>query len=304
VTPRLAGTLARVIVVFGIVLFVTACGTGKPSAQPAPSSPLPAAPVNRAAQTATSGQGALSTTLLPFQPTALVMLSDRLVVAGDSNGTVWISGDGGDSWRAGEELGGAVEQLAALPDGVVLAAIGANQPSLWRSADTGRSWGPVHLPVPWYIGTGPWAADGGFFVVVQDQPVQIFSNNNKGFILYSAGGGRSWVTALAVPSSIMDRGAQGLYTMFPAGGNRWIADRSGGGSIPDQLSMYSQSAWLPLPGESLGGLKDVVLAGAGGRWFAGGWAMAQSGEKDRGAQPPGRESGPGATGPSSLTSWK
>lgn len=205
----------------------------------------------------------------------------------ERQGSLWATSDGGRHWGevagtglpwegssySGMSAKGCDEadpfNVTAVSASVALlaeAGCPVGQPGLWRSADGGHGWAPVHLPVPpggwasaeaWdYPGLGEsgaevlalrFFADGQGVAAVTTRPGELV-------VYRSADAGESWSLAGVLETGALGRPAgfwassplawelpapAGLYVTTDAGG-RWTLERSGL-SLPDMTEVSFSS---------------------------------------------------------------
>ena len=101
------------------------------------------------------------------------------VLAGDARGQIWLSDDGGQSFRQGQQLLGEIWDLALDGEsGVAYAGSASN--GLWRSSDAGNTWQATP-----YIGAVHQIA------LAPDDAQAVYVRGESG-VAFSADGGQSW----------------------------------------------------------------------------------------------------------------
>jgi photosystem II stability/assembly factor-like uncharacterized protein len=180
-----------------------------------------------------------------------------IVFAAQTNGSLYLSGDGGTSWT--QQSGAGVRNWAALylsDDGQVLVAT-VNSGNIWVSVNGGGFWTPRATSRLWQVLTG--TSDGGLLLAAASSPgpgvaslylstdygttwtataasqvtnasiagLACSINGNKlmvsglansiPFVYRSQNGGTTWVLEPAPPSGTLPAGIQGSVAMTPDG---------------------------------------------------------------------------------------
>jgi xyloglucan-specific exo-beta-1,4-glucanase len=242
------------------------------------------------------GFGAAESTYHGIESIAVDPNNDQLVYMAAGRGTsgfgrLYISSDRGDHWTfinlafavAGNNSGRAIgERLMVDPNKPSTLFYGSRTAGLWKSTDSGQTWGQVTSlsnvqMTPEQISAAGGSATGVELVIydtgtsgtgnaTQTIYVAVASDyaNVAGLssnLYKSADGGTSW-TAVATPVPgyhipHMVRAADGMFyvpfTQGPGPGN--------GG--PAQLYKFDGSTWTPLASTSAGGYGGVSVSGSG-----------------------------------------
>lgn len=108
---------------------------------------------------------------------------DGRALAGDGKGRIWLSDDGGQSFRRGQELVGEIRDITLdAPTGIAYAGSASN--GLWTSLDSGNTWQATS-----YIGAALQIA------VEPDHPSVVYVRGAGG-VARSLDGGDSWTNVI------------------------------------------------------------------------------------------------------------
>jgi hypothetical protein len=213
----------------------------------------------------------------PFGGPVLSVATDGVsggrVIAGDGRGVVWLSDDGGQAFRRGDQLGDRVNDLKMdLASGTAYAAVTST--GVWRSDDKGDTWTQTS-----------YAAGAELLAIRPGDPAAVFvRNSQRTDVAFSSNGGQSWQSVWngsglgclfagpADPSEVLLCYGYGLYRSTDSGQN-WTTITSyagwpwGWSAYRDELDpniMYVASCCQPSISRSTdGGLTWTDISNGG-----------------------------------------